>query len=266
MYTPKDSLHEPLVSFQAWSDKLSRKITLHLALSLESTESPAFSCSFTTGNVNLCEGSDLTAGFPNCSCTFSEHRLHQLKDLNVSAEATINYQDITETLTLRNCLNITNNSPNSLYTQCVQCISSGCQWFSSSQSCDWKPGPGQQLLIQDACKDLFSDKVYKEPEILSLEPSKVSIHGRNNVLLRGRNLESVTKIHFQGDMDCISKVSPLFDRSSDTLRFHIPPSGTKGTVKVCVVTPDERCHGNIIITYSSQPSCTGIQPKVSWRG
>jgi len=59
--------------------------------------------------------------------------------------------------------------------------------------------------------------------------------------------------------------SPVFDRSSDTLRFHIPPSGTKGTVKVCVVTPDDRCHGNSIITYSSQPSCTGIQPTVSWR-
>ncbi|KTF82400.1 hypothetical protein cypCar_00001737, partial [Cyprinus carpio] len=58
--------------------------------------------------------------------------------------------------------------------------------------------------------------------------------------------------------------SPVFDRSSDTLRFHIPPSGTKGTVKVCVVTPDARCHGNTIITYGSQPSCTGIHPTVSW--
>ncbi|XP_052429761.1 plexin-C1-like [Carassius gibelio] len=61
-----------------------------------------------------------------------------------------------------------------------------------------------------------------------------------------------------------TKRSPVFDRSSDTLRFHIPPSGTKGTVKVCVVTPDDRCHGNSIITYSSQPSCTGIQPTDVW--
>ncbi|KAL0195566.1 hypothetical protein M9458_009138, partial [Cirrhinus mrigala] len=50
----------------------------------------------------------------------------------------------------------------------------------------------------------------------------------------------------------------------DTLRFHIPPSETKGTVKVCVVTSDDRCHDNSIITYSSQPSCTGIQPTVTW--
>ncbi|KTG43868.1 hypothetical protein cypCar_00021955 [Cyprinus carpio] len=114
---------------------------------------------------------------------------------------------------------------------------------------------------QDACKDLFPEM---KPEILSLEPNKVSFHGRNNVLLRGRNLESVTKIRVRWDLDCISKEFPVFDRSSDTLRFHIPPSGTKGTVKVCVVTPDDRCHGNNIITYVSHPSCTGIQPAVSW--
>ncbi|XP_067283451.1 plexin-C1-like [Pseudorasbora parva] len=259
---PKDSLQTQLLSFQM-TEKSSRKITLHLALSLESTGSPAFSCSFTTGSGNLCDGSDLTADFPKCSCRFPDELL-STKGLKVSARVTVEDQKITETLTLRNCSSITDNSPNASYTQCVQCISSGCQWFSSSQSCDWTPGPGQELLKQDACKDLFSDMDYREPEIFSLEPKKVFFHGRNNVLLRGKNLESVTKIHFQGNMDCISKESPVFDRSNDTLRFHIPPSGTKGTVKVCVVTPDERCHGNIIITYSSQPSCTGIQPTVSW--
>ncbi|XP_016139306.1 plexin-C1-like [Sinocyclocheilus grahami] len=173
---PKNSLQTRLFSFQM-AENSSRKITLNLALSLESTGNPAFSCTFTKGSVNLCDGSDPPAVFSNCSCSFSD----QMK-----------------------------------------------------------------------------------PEILSLEPNKVSFHGRNNVLLRGRNLESVTKIRIQGYLDCIPKESPVFDRSSDTLRFHIPPSETKGTVKVCVVTPDDRCHGNSIITYSSQPSCTGIQPTLSW--
>ncbi|KAG1953326.1 plexin-C1 [Pimephales promelas] len=257
-------MHFDPVDFKHIYVALRKEITLHLGLSLESTGNPAFSCSFTTGSVNLCDGSDLTAVFPNCSCSFSDHKLYT-GDLNVTAIVAVKDQKITEMLTLRNCLNIKNNSPNPSYKQCVQCVSSGCQWGFSSQRCDWKHGPGPQLHVQDACRDLFTDMDYKEPEILSLEPNKVSFHGRNNVLLRGRNLESVTKIHIQGDLDCISKESPVFDRSSDTLRFHIPPSGTKGTVKVCVVTPDDRCHGNSIITYSSQPSCTGIQPTVSWR-
>ncbi|XP_016393519.1 plexin-C1-like [Sinocyclocheilus rhinocerous] len=259
---PKNSLQTRLFSFQI-AENSSRKITLHLSLSLESTGNPAFSCTFTKGSVNLCDGSDPPAVFPNCSCSFSD-QLQYTGGLRVSATVTIEDQKITEMLTLTNCSSITENAPNASYTQCVQCVSAGCHWSSSSKRCEWTDGSGLQLHIQDACKYLLSEMVYNKPEILSLEPNKVSFHGRNNVLLKGRNLESVTKIRIQGDLDCIPKESPVFDHSSDTLRFHIPPSETKGTVKVCVVTPDDRCHGNSIITYSSQPSCTGIQPTVSW--
>ncbi|XP_052433979.1 plexin-C1-like isoform X2 [Carassius gibelio] len=262
VYIPKNSLQTRLFSFQM-AENSSRKITLHLSLSLESTGNPAFSCTFNTGTMNLCDGSDPPAVFPNCSCSFSDQLLYT-GGLRVSATVTIEDQKITETLTLTNCSSITENSPNASYTQCVQCVSSGCYWSSSSKRCDWTHGSGLQLHTQDECKYLLSEMVYNKPEIESLEPNKVSFHGRNNVLLRGRNLESVTKIRIQGDLECIPKESPVFDRSSDTLRFHIPPSGTKGTVKVCVVTPDDRCHGNSIITYKSQPSCTGIQPTVSW--
>ncbi|XP_048013401.1 plexin-C1-like [Megalobrama amblycephala] len=89
MSTPKDSLQKPLVSFQAWADKSSRKITLHLALSLESTGNPVFSCSFTTGSVNLCDGSDLTAVFPNCSCSISDQQLYTGGWFSVSAPCSV---------------------------------------------------------------------------------------------------------------------------------------------------------------------------------
>ncbi|XP_050958252.1 plexin-C1-like [Labeo rohita] len=256
---PKNSLQTQLLSFHM-AENSSSEITLHLALSLESTGNPVFSCAFTKDGVNLCDGSEPPAAFPNCSCSFSDQPLHT-EGLRVSATVTIEDQKITETLTLTNCFSITDNLPNSSYTQCVQCFSAGCHWFSSSECFDWTHGSRPQLHIQEACKYLLSKM---KPEILSLEPKKVSFHGRNNILLRGRNLESVTKIRIQGNLDCISKEFPVFDRSSDTLRFHIPPSATKGTVKVSVVTPDDRCHGNSIITYSSQPSCTGIQPNVTW--
>ncbi|KAK2892728.1 hypothetical protein Q8A67_012716 [Cirrhinus molitorella] len=263
---PKNSLQTQLFSFHM-ADNSSSKITLHIALSLESTGNTTFSCAFTKESVNLCDGPETPAVFPNCSCSFSDQLLYT-KGLRVSATVTIEDQKITETLSLKNCSSITDNSPNASYTQCVQCISSGCHWSSSSKRCKWTDGSRQQLNIQDACEYLLSKMVgtiyFIKPEILSLETNKVSFHGRNNVLLRGRNLESVTKIRIQGNLDCISKESPVFDRSSDTVRFHIPPSETKGTVKVCVVTPDNRCHGNSIITYSSQPSCTGIQPTVTW--
>ncbi|XP_051976290.1 plexin-C1-like isoform X2 [Xyrauchen texanus] len=259
---PNDSLQKKLLSFHV-AEKTSREIALHLTLSLESTGNLIFSCAFTNGSVNLCDKSDAAGVFPNCSCSFSGQLLFT-RDLTVSAAVTIGDQKITEMLTLRNCSSITNNSANASYIQCVQCISAGCHWSSSLQRCDWTPEFGPQLQM-DLCKDLLSGTDYKEPEILSLEPNKVSFHGRNRVLVRGRNLESVTKIHIRGDLDCIPKEAPVFEYFNDTLQFHIPPSETKGTVKVCAVTPDGRCHGNSIVTYSSQPTCTGIHPKVSWK-
>ncbi|XP_051547339.1 uncharacterized protein LOC127436889 isoform X2 [Myxocyprinus asiaticus] len=77
------------------------------------------------------------------------------------------------------------------------------------RKCVWTHefGPQLQVVKHDLCKDLHSGTDYKEPEILSLEPNKVSFRGRNRVLLRGTNLESVTKIHIRGDLDCIPKES-----------------------------------------------------------
>ncbi|XP_073724086.1 plexin-C1-like [Misgurnus anguillicaudatus] len=260
---PNNSIQKPLLSFQV-AEKSSREITLHLTLSLDSTQNPAiFSCAFTTAGVNLCDRSDPAIIFPNCSCGFSDQLLSS-GGLKILASVIVENQKITETLMLKNCSSITDNSTTTSYTQCVQCISAGCHWSSSVKRCDWTQEPEPQLQIQNVCKDVHYDTDYKVPEILSIEPNRVSFHGRNNVLLTGRNLGSVIKIRIQGDLDCFSKEFPVFDRSSDSLRFHIPPSETKGTLKVCVVTEDYRCHGNSNITYSSQPSCTGIQPKVTW--
>ncbi|XP_073724091.1 plexin-C1 [Misgurnus anguillicaudatus] len=260
---PNNSVQKPLLSFQV-AEKSFKEMTLYLTLSLDSTRNLAiFSCTFTTAGVNLCDRSDPPAVFPNCSCDFSDQLLSE--GLEILASVTVGNQKITETLMLKNCPTITDNSPKASYTQCVQCVSAGCLWSSSVKRCDWTHGPEPQLHIQDVCKDLHSDTDYKEPEILSIEPNRVSFHGRNNVLLTGRNLGSVTKIRIQYDLDCFPKESPVFDRSSDSLRFHVPPSKTKGTAKVCAVTEDDRCHGNSIITYSSQPRCTEIQPKVTWR-
>ncbi|XP_026105933.1 plexin-C1-like [Carassius auratus] len=156
---PKNSLETQLLSFQM-TENSSRKITLHLFLSLESKGNPAFSCSFNKESVNLCDGSDLSAVFPNCSCSFSDQMLYT-GGLKVSATVTVEDQKITEMLTLRNCSSITDHSTNASYTQCVQCVSSGCHWSSSSQRCDWTLGPGPQSNIKDACKHLLSQMDYK---------------------------------------------------------------------------------------------------------
>ncbi|KAI4886672.1 hypothetical protein NFI96_016335, partial [Prochilodus magdalenae] len=101
------------------------------------------------------------------------------------------------------------------------------------------------------------------PGIRSLLPNQVSVHGKTNAVIKGENLDPVIKVRFQWLTECSSKETPVLERSTDALKFHIP-SGNTGKVKVCVVTADGRCHSNIIITYGSQPTCTGLQPRSTW--
>ncbi|KAI4890351.1 hypothetical protein NFI96_002830, partial [Prochilodus magdalenae] len=86
---------------------------------------------------------------------------------------------------------------------------------------------------------------------------------KHNAVLRGKNLELVKEIRFQGSMECSPKETPVLEHSSDTLRFNIP-SGNKGTVRMCVVTEDGQCHGTTTLTYGSQPTCTALQPRNTW--
>ncbi|XP_036432604.1 plexin-C1-like [Colossoma macropomum] len=201
---------------------------------------------------NLCNSS--SAVFPNCSCKFSSQWL----PANVKATVTIGDQKITESLKVRSCPNITETSP---YDKCVACVSAGCYWSSSTNMCSWALESASQGAVMDVCEGLYSGS--NAPEIFSLEPNQVSFHGKNHAVLKGRNLELVEKIRFQGFMECTSKETPVLERSTDTLKFSIP-NGNKGTVRVCVVTADGRCHSNTKITYGSQPTCTGLQPKNTW--
>ncbi|KAL6473648.1 hypothetical protein MHYP_G00172090 [Metynnis hypsauchen] len=229
---PEDSFQKELISFQV--TEVSTEVTLNLSLNV--AEKIPLTCTFMDEDVNLCNSS--SGVFPSCSCRFSNHQL----PVNVTATVTIGDQKITERLKLRSCPDIRETSP---YDKCVACVSAGCHWSSSSNQCSWAHSSASQ------------------PEIFSLEPNQVSFHGKKHAALKGRNLELVKKIRFQGIMECTSKETPVLERSTDTLKFSIP-SGNKGTVRVCVVTADGHCHSNAKITYGAQPTCTGLWPKNTW--
>ncbi|XP_072529533.1 plexin-C1-like [Salminus brasiliensis] len=246
---PEDSFQKKLITFLI--SEVSTEVTLNLHLNVEGTHNPTFTCTFKAGAEDLCSPN---AVFPSCSCSFLSQRL----PANVTATVTIGNQTITENLKLRSCPDITETSP---YAKCVACVSAGCHWFSSSQECSWTHGSVDSLTFNDACQGLSSGE--NVPEILSLEPNEVSFHGRNNAVMKGKNLRLVENIRFQGFAECTTKETPVTERSSDTLKFNIP-SGNKGSTRVCVVTADGHCHSNTIITYGSQPTCTGLQPSVTW--
>ncbi|XP_037398646.1 plexin-C1-like [Pygocentrus nattereri] len=245
---PEDSFQKELISFQV--TELSTEVSLNLSLNVAG-QFP-LTCTFMDEHVNLCSSS--SGVFPSCSCRFSSQHL----PVNVTATVTIGDQKITERLKLRSCPDVTETSP---YAKCVACVSAGCHWSSSSNQCSWAHGSASQVAVMDKCEGLYSES--NAPEIFSLEPNQVSFHGKKHAVLIGRNLELVEKIRFHGVMECTSKETPVLERSTDTLKFSIP-SGNKGTVRVCVVTADGRCHSNAKITYGARPTCTGLQPTNTW--
>ncbi|XP_060770237.1 plexin-C1-like [Neoarius graeffei] len=251
----KDGFQKELVFFQVVS-VTPGEINLNLHLYLDATESLPLTCTFQAGNVVLC---NMSSPVPKCSCNFSEKRLSS-DGLPINVRVNISSQTFIETLTVRNCPKITENVKSD--AQCTACVSAGCYWNSSSRNCTWIPVSAMNESIQDICSESSSEGNYT-PEILSLQPNEVSFHGKNNAEIKGKNLELVKRIRFQGYMECASKEKSVLERSADTLKFRIP-DGNKGTAKVCVVTEDGRCHSSAIVTYYSLPTCTELQPGVTW--
>ncbi|XP_037398649.1 plexin-C1-like isoform X1 [Pygocentrus nattereri] len=190
---PEDFFQKELITFQV--AKVSGKVSLSLYLIAQGTVGPPLKCSIKAGNVDLCD--NLTSVSQNsCSCSFSSQRLPP-EGLRVIAAVTIGDQKITESLKLRNCPNITETSP---YAACAACVSVGCHWSPVSQNCSWTQGSAPQVHIQDACKE-FSSKKYT-PEILSVLPNQVSLYGKNNAVIKGKNLDPVVEIRLQGLKEC----------------------------------------------------------------
>ncbi|XP_062860126.1 plexin-C1-like [Trichomycterus rosablanca] len=238
---PKDSLMKELSSFLVTMTH--EKVILNLHLNLKATEHPPLTCYFKIGNKELCDGNGSTAVFPKCSCSFS--RQHVSPDGHaVRVKLTIGAQTLTENLTLRNCPKINNTSP---FARCAACASAGCQWFPSNQTCSWSAVSSPHIDMQEICEEKYFERDYM-PEIFFIHVKEVSLNGISNAVIKGKNLELVERIRFQGLMDCRLNEVPVLARSNDTLSFHIP-SGNKETVRVCVVTGDKRCHSNAAITY-----------------
>ncbi|XP_063073809.1 plexin-C1-like [Engraulis encrasicolus] len=201
-----------------------------------------------------------------CSCTFSSDSF-PAEGLNIKVKIMVQRETHIQKVHLKNCPSIRGTPTSAL---CMECISAGCEWTSDSE-CTWRPvsanSSAYTQLSEDGCKGLPSGQNDEpKPEVISMTPSEVSIHGQNGAIITGRSLKSVTKVRFQGTLDCNPKESPVLystNASSEFLTFNIP-SGTKGTVRVCVLTPGDQCHSNATLTYDSPPTCRRLQPKTTW--
>lgn len=244
---PGTSLNREIISVHMKRDSTEQDITVEVIPNLNGYIN--FSCA-----VDECD----RPGPAPCSCILTSDNFPP-QGLNMRVNVTIAQQMISKEVYLTNCSSITGNATSNL---CNKCLTGGCEW--SHNKCLWRTAlPKDSSSSLDVCKSLPSEQADLRPDILSITPNKVSLHGQNNAFIKGTNLESVTAVRFQGRLDCSPKISPVFSRNSSVIGFHIP-QGTKGLAKVCVLTSDGQCYGNTSLTYDSQAVCSGLEPNISW--
>ncbi|KAK0132191.1 Plexin-C1 [Merluccius polli] len=245
---PDDLSQRRMLSHSFQEDKDGKiKLVVHTHLTTGESGPPAnFSCHFVS-SVGELEG--LQHQYPQCTCL-----LPPVIDLHVNVTVSLEGVVVTEELKLVNCTGII-GAPKSLL--CSQCLAAGCGW--SHDACTWTH---MGTLNMTVCQALQSE-VDSLPEIFNITQSALSLYGKNNVLLTGRNLDHVTRVRIQGDMDCSPKEASVWSNTGHSLMLHIP-AGDKGRVQVCLLMHDGRCHGNASLTYHSVPICTSIVPNSSW--
>ncbi|KAG7456311.1 hypothetical protein MATL_G00250480 [Megalops atlanticus] len=256
---PDGSVQKKMFSFQVDLSPSKEEVTVNVMTHLneQHTGSPAFSCAFNTEQGNLCVGSGSVSPSHSCSCSFSTEKL-PAAGLRVRVRISVGDQQVSEDWTLRNCSALVGEPTAGL---CSDCVTAGCLW--SHDTCTWMSEPPRTSQTEAMCQSYPSGQNISEPKIISVDPNEISFYGKNNVTLKGENLDQVTKIRIQDKMDCNPKESPVWNRSSGSLTFHIP-SASKGVVTVCAVVPGGKCHGSAEITYRSLPSCGSLSPNSTW--
>ncbi|CAK6959864.1 Hypothetical predicted protein [Scomber scombrus] len=232
------------------TDQITLKIQTHLTVGQKSLSN--FGCQISSSFNELCSRESAPPQFPQCTCILSNSAL-PTEGLDVTIRIRLGKIDLLEQLKLMDCSDIRGPATSDL---CKRCLDAGCDW--SQDVCSWATA---ELNKYNVCQMKMN---ISKPEISSITPSIVSFYGKNHALLTGHNLNDVTRVRIQADMDCTPRESPVWNNTGVNLTFHIPSADSKGVVKVCVVLPDGSCHGNTKITYRSSPSCTAVTPSSSW--
>ncbi|XP_016516670.1 plexin-C1-like, partial [Poecilia formosa] len=251
-----DESKQEIVSHRFLKDSTGEmKIIIQSHLTIEKKVQSNFTCDFSTTSTQLCKKQEPKPQYPQCTCILNDP--FPPDELDVTIKIKLGSTDLIEQLKMINCSSI-HGQPS--FHLCQRCIRAGCGWRQNS--CSWA---SDAVSDDGVCANIEFGMNFSEPEIFSVSPSVVSFYGRNQAVLSGRNLRDVTRVRIKTDLDCDPKESPVWNNSGFSLLFHLPEVETTGVVKVCVLLPDESCHGNVEVVYLSSPVCTNIVPSSSWR-
>ncbi|EMP26934.1 Plexin-C1 [Chelonia mydas] len=116
-----------------------------------------------------------------------------------------------------------------------------------------------------ACKPDGSGQVQPIRSI-SIEPLWISVLGKRDVVVKGENFSEASNITMvlTGTSGCKQDNIQVSKVLNDThVRFSLPPR-RKEAKSVCIKANGGKCSPPITVYYVSQPSCTKMEPNITW--
>ncbi|KAM4037273.1 plexin-C1 isoform 2-T2 [Anomaloglossus baeobatrachus] len=203
----------------------------------------------------LCSGSN-DAPFLNCSCQFSADK--------ASGTATLSGEAQSKNLALSALFQFQKCSQYSEF-RCLDCISSGCVWCTTTSKCtpphikcnnEYYADEDECRLIEEKATQRYSPNV----TITFVAVDKISSAGMKNVLIGGENLQDLSRVLLFGSSSCEPQVLTVININRTHARISLPQSENK--VKRLCVDFSGNCY-NKSITYESV-SCSAIVPNIVW--
>ncbi|XP_050790127.1 plexin-C1 [Gopherus flavomarginatus] len=204
----------------------------------------------------------------NCSCNLNNAALINRDISAVEVTLIADSWNLSETFQLKNC---------------SRCISTGvcafCEIKHISPFVACKPDDSGQ--VQDDCQPI--DKQGDVPATtasqmkattqmsepicnISIEPLWISVLGKRDVIIKGANFTEASNITvvLTGTSSCKQDNIQVSKVLNDThVRFSLPPR-RKEAKSVCIKANGRKCSPPITVYYVSEPSCTKMEPNITW--
>ncbi|KAM9169848.1 plexin-C1 isoform 2-T2 [Pangshura tecta] len=217
----------------------------------------------TKTNQVLCKKEELE--IMNCSCNLNNAALIN-KDISaVEVKLIADSWNLSEKFQLKNC---------------SRCISTDvCTFCEIKHFVACKPDDSGQ--VQDDChpidkqgdvpaataSQMKATTQMSEPICnISIEPLWISVLGKREVIIKGANFTEASNITvvLTGTSSCKQDNIQVSKVLNDThVRFSLPPR-RKEAKSVYIKANGRKCSPPITVYYVSEPSCTKIQPKITW--
>ncbi|CAM5084427.1 unnamed protein product [Eretmochelys imbricata] len=204
----------------------------------------------------------------NCSCNLNNATLINRDISAVEVTLISDSRNLSETFQLKTC---------------SRCISTGvcalCEIKHISPFVACKPdGSGQvqgdchlidkqgNVPATTASQTNATTQMSEPIRSISIEPLWISVLGKRDVVVKGENFSEASNITMvlTGTSGCKQDNIQVSKVLNDThVRFSLPPR-RKEAKSVCIKANGSKCSPPITVYYVSQPSCTKMEPNITW--